>query len=73
MRRITIEWDEDSIDHIWRHHVEPDEVEQAIEGRYIFRRGREGTYYLLGRSDSGRHLFVVLARKPSGNYRVVTT
>ena len=73
MRRIIIEWDEDSIDHIWKHHVEPEEVEETIEGRHFFRKGREGTYYVLGRSDGGRYLFVVLARKPSRNYRVVTS
>ena len=73
MRRISIEWDEDSTDHIWNHQVEPEEVEETLEGRHVFRRGRGGTYYVLGRSDSGRYLFVVLARKPSGNYRVVTT
>ena len=72
MRRINIEWDEDSIDHIWRHHVEPEEVEETLEGRYTFQRGRGRAYYILGRSGSGRYLFVVLARKPSGNYRVVT-
>jgi uncharacterized DUF497 family protein len=72
MRRIEIDWDEESIDHIWRHHVELEEVEETLQGRYIFRRGREGTYYILGRSVSGRHLFIVLGRKESGSYRVVT-
>ena len=28
MRRISVEWDEDSIDHIWNHQVEPEEVEK---------------------------------------------
>lgn len=72
MRRIKVEWDEESIDHIWRHHVEPEEVEETLEGRYIFRRGRDGTYYVLGRTLSGRYVFTVLGRKQSGNYRVVT-
>ncbi len=49
MRRITIEWDEDAIEHIWRHRVEPEEVEEVLQERYIFRRGRGGTYYVLGR------------------------
>jgi len=44
MRRIEIEWDDESINHIWRHHVEPEEVEETLERRHIFRRGREGTY-----------------------------
>lgn len=72
MRTISIEWDEDSIDHIWKHHVDPDEVEETIEGRHVFRGGRGGTFYLQGRSDTGRYLFVVLAHKLSRNYKVVT-
>jgi hypothetical protein len=72
MRRIEIEWDDESISHIWRHHVEPEEVEETLERRHIFRRGREGTYYVLGRSNGGRYLFIVLARKPSRNYRLIT-
>ena len=28
MRRLRIEWDEDSVDHIARHGVEPEEVEE---------------------------------------------
>lgn len=72
MRRITIEWDEDAIEHIWRHRVEPEEVEEVLQERYIFRRGRGGTYYVLGRGESGRYLFVVLSRKSSGYYGVVT-
>ncbi len=72
MRRINIEWDEDSIDHIWRHHVEPEEVEEILQGRYLFRRGRDATYSILGRSGSGRYLFTVLFRKASGYYRVIT-
>ena len=47
MRRINIEWDEDSIDHIWKHRVEPEEVEDSLEGRYTFRRGRGGTNYIV--------------------------
>jgi len=72
MRRISLEWNDDSIDHIWRHHVEPEEVEETLERRYILRRGRGRTYYILGSSGDGRYLFVVIARKASGNYRVVT-
>ena len=30
MRNIEIEWDEENIDHIWSHIVEPDEVEEVI-------------------------------------------
>ncbi len=72
MRRIDIEWDEESVNHIWRHRIEPEEVEETLRGRYTFRRGRSATYYVLGQSGSGRYLFIVLSRKSSGCYRVIT-
>jgi uncharacterized DUF497 family protein len=72
MQRINIEWDEESIEHIWRHRVEPEEVEEVLRGRYIFRRGRDGTYYVFGRSGNGRYLFVVLSLITRSYYRVVT-
>jgi len=72
MLRIEIEWDDDSIDHIGLHHVEPDEVEEVLRRRYLLERGRRGRYCILGQSDAGRYLFIVLARKRSSAYRVVT-
>ena len=72
MQKINIEWDEESIEHIWRHRVDPEEVEEVLRGRYIFRRGRDNTYYVFGRSGSGRSLFVVLSLISRANYRVVT-
>ncbi len=44
MRKIEIEWDEDSIDHIREHYVEPEEVDEAVQGRYLFQKGRRGTH-----------------------------
>jgi hypothetical protein len=72
MRRVDIEWDDDSVDHIALHQVEPDEVEEVLRGRYLLERGRQGRYRILGQSDAGRYLFVVMARRRSYAYRVVT-
>ena len=72
MRKLEIEWDEESVDHIWDHYVEPDEVEEVIRGRYIFRKGARGTHYVYGQTYGGRYLFIVLRKKPSGRFRVVT-
>jgi hypothetical protein len=72
MRTIEIEWDEENIDHIWSHIVEPDEVEEVIRGRHHFQKGAHGTHYVYGQSYSGRYLFIVLSKKPSGRFRVVT-
>jgi len=72
MRKIEIEWDEENVEHIWSHDVEPEEVDEAVKGRYLFQKGRHGTHYVYGRSDSGRYLFVVLRKKLLGRFRVVT-
>jgi len=73
MRNIEIEWDENSVDHIWSHHVEPEEVEESLRGRYVLRKGAHGSYYVYGQSYGGRYLFIVLGKKSSGHFRVVTT
>lgn len=72
MFQIDIDWDEESVDHIAKHDVEPEEVESVLRGRYLRERGRWGRYYVLGRTEEGRYLFIVLARKRSGRYRVIT-
>ncbi len=72
MPRVVIEWDEDSIEHIAKHRVEPEEVEEVLSGRYLLRRGRKQRYYVLGRTEAGRYLFIVLARWGRHSFRVIT-
>ena len=72
MSLIEIEWDDDSVEHIGQHHVEPEEVEEVLRSRYLLERGRWQRYYVLGQTSEGRYLFTVLARRQSGRYRVVT-
>jgi uncharacterized DUF497 family protein len=72
MRRITLDWDAESIEHISAHQVEPADVEAVLQKRYLLERGRRNRYYVLGQTDGGRYLFVVLARKRSGSFRVMT-
>ena len=47
MRRLRIEWDEDSVDYIARHGVEPEEVEKLLMRRHLWHRGRAGRYEAL--------------------------
>jgi uncharacterized DUF497 family protein len=72
MRRLRIEWDEDTVDHIARHGVEPEEVEELLTRRHLWHRGRAGRYEALGRSAAGRYLMAVLAPHGANVYRVVT-
>jgi uncharacterized DUF497 family protein len=71
VRFREFEWDIVNIAHIARHRVGPDEVEAACSNSPLVLRGRHGRYYVLGRTDSGRYLMVVLERR--GNAAHVIT
>ena len=67
------DWDDDNIEHIARHQVSPDEVEDvAFDDEPWIRRGKKGTRYMLGFTISGRYLFVVYVLKRKGVARAVT-
>ena len=66
-----LSWDERAEDHIARHGVRPEEVEQAVEGYLSVR--RSGEYFIfIGQTHSGRHLTVVLDREGEGIWYPVT-
>jgi len=67
-------WDEQNIEHIARHRVTPDEAERAVfSSMSRIRKGRgQNIYYVLGRTDSGRYLFVVLKMWRDGIGRIIT-
>ncbi len=69
-------WPDDRVEHIARHGVTPEEVEQTCFGKCFVRRTRaEGTspvYYVLGQTDAGRHLFCVIIRFSDGRAYPVT-
>ena len=70
MRIDAFIWPEERIEHIARHAVTPEEVEEACFGRSWVRRGKsEGenpVYYVLGQSEAGRYLFCVVILFPDG-------
>lgn len=74
MIRISqILWDADSIFHIARHRLTPEEVEEAVfEGDSTILKGREKRYVILSRTGSGRYLFIVVAFKMKGRVRLIT-
>lgn len=68
------EWDDNNIEHIARHGVFPDEVEDvAFDDNPWIRKGRKGTRYMLGYTVAGRYLFVVYVLKGKGIARVITS
>ncbi len=68
------EWDENNIEHIARHRVSPDEVEDvAFDDDPWIRRGRKGPRYMLGYTVAGRYLFTVYILKGKGIVKVITS
>ena len=66
MKIQNITWDQETVDHIARHAVSPEEVEQVLfndEDVPIIMRGRENKYLIYGETDSGRFLFIVWVSK----------
>ena len=64
-----IDWNQKQVDHIAKHNVKPQEVEEAVfedRDNYIRRIERSRTfpekyvYKVLGRTESGRYLAVIL-------------
>lgn len=68
----TFWWDEDNIEHIANHGVEPYEAEEVIDNARLTKKVGEGKYLAYGQTDSGRYLLVVFAPKPPSRLRVVT-
>jgi len=69
-------WPDDRVNHIARHGVSPEEVEQVCFGKPLVRRaksrGENPVYYVQGQTDAGRYLFCVVIRFPDGNGYPVT-
>ena len=69
-------WPRDRVEHIGKHGVEPEEVEDICFGQPFVQRakalGKNPVYYVLGQTASGRHLFCVVIEFPDGKGFVVT-
>jgi len=68
-----ITWSEESEDHIARHGVTPEEVQEALYTRPRWRAaGRGGTTLVYAMTNAGRYLLVVIASALDGGLYVVT-
>lgn len=76
MRAISsIKWTDESIEHIARHAVKPEEVEEVCFNEYdapFIRSGKERLHYIFGKTHSGRPLFVVVRFIRQGEIKVIT-
>jgi uncharacterized DUF497 family protein len=71
----AFDWDENNVEHVRRHGLEPADVEDAVLDRSRLpvdaHNAGERRWALLGATDSGRVLFVVFTMR-AGAVRVVT-
>ena len=76
MRISEFVWPQERVDHIARHGVLPEEVEEVCFGRPLVQRaqseGENPVYYVLGRTTAGRYLFCVVIQFPDGKGFPVT-
>ena len=76
MRINAFVWPEERIEHIGRHGVTPEEVEEVCFEKPLVQRakseGENPVYYILGQTDAGRYLFCVVIRFPDGKGYPVT-
>lgn len=68
------EWDDNNVEHIAKHGVSPDEIEEvAFDDDPWIRKGRNDRRYMLGYTIAGRYLFVVYVLKSKDIARVITS
>ncbi len=65
-------WDDRNVDHIARHRLTPEEVEEVWASRHIFEHVSDVRYRVLGRTFAGRFLTIYVDREEVGLYYVVT-
>jgi len=75
LRLIELVWREEDVEHIARHHVDPQEVEDvcfSTSHHIETGRGGGGVYYVTGQTEAGRYLFVVVRYLGRGRAKVIT-
>ena len=72
MRFKAFEWDQMNIAHIAEHRVTAEETEEACYNKPLIFRSRLGRYYVLGRTDTGRYLTVIVSPKNKDTVRIIT-
>ncbi len=76
MRITQVAWDEWTVEHIARHGVTPDEVEEVLFARPLIQRtrgrGKNAVYFARGQTAAGRYLTIVFRYLGSQQARVIT-
>jgi hypothetical protein len=66
-------WDDENIEHIARHHVEPFEAEDALmDPLRVKFSAHSDKLGIIGATEEGRRLIVIYVKKVKGKIRVIT-
>jgi len=65
-------WDDWNVEHVGRHSVKPEEVEEVSFSEPFITRARGRTLRAIGQTQAGRYLTVILAPRGRGSYYPVT-
>jgi len=72
MKIISLEWNDDNIEHVALHGINSAEVEDVCFNSHIAVKGRFGRYILYGQSSAGRFIKLILAKLYDHIFRCVT-
>lgn len=72
MRIRSFEWDDDNINHIAAHGVDPEEAEEVFDEAPVLLKAKYGRSAVIGPTYGGRFLTVIFERLGAGRVRVVT-
>lgn len=67
-----LNWNQQREEHILRHKVSPDEVEEVVFGKHYDVKTKQGRYRLIGQTENGRYLVIVLEPSDYGWFDPVT-
>ncbi|MBI4652163.1 BrnT family toxin [Candidatus Desantisbacteria bacterium] len=71
----SIKWTDESIEHIAKHAVKPNDVEEVCFNEYetpLVRKSRQNLHYIFGKTYSGRYLFIVVRFIRRGEVKIIT-
>ena len=72
MRIEEFEWNNWNIEHIAKHAVSSQEVEEACYRRPLIKKSKDGLYLVYGQTYTGRYLLIVLKYKSQSLVYVIT-
>lgn len=67
-----LDWNENRKEHIARHRVSLDEVEEVVFSKHYDVKTKQGRYRLIGQTENGRYLVVILEPGDYGWFEPIT-